>query len=100
MERVAVRLDRSMFNDDVVARTAHRYTGRFFVAITTQEDHFEVTLDPRPGSIVHDDLEKHFLNDALDERLRAIVRSETADLHHELIRAALREAAPSTQSLE
>jgi|LNAP01.1.fsa_nt_gb hypothetical protein len=39
-------------------------------------------------------MEGRFQNDALDERLRELVRAETREIHSQLITAALREATP------
>lgn len=94
MQSSTIRLDRSLFSDEVVARTAHRYTGQFHVALRTEGADIVVALTSLEGSELPADLEGRFRNDALDENLRALVRNETREIHHQLITAALREATP------
>ena len=89
-----VYLDRELFSADVVARTAHRYTGDYFVEVVSQELQHLVRLTPQSPSTVDALISHRFRNDALDERLRERVRAETNDLQTTLIRAALREAKP------
>lgn len=94
MDSSTIWLDRRVFSDEVVARTAHRYTRSFSTRIHSTVDQIGVELTPRGGFEPPPDLEARFHDDALDERLRASVREETQALHAELIRAALREAQP------
>lgn len=96
MERSHYIVDRLLFSDEVVARAAHRQTGRAAVAITTQGDELAVVFTPlEGGDPLPPDLLARFARDLLDERLRASVRLETAGLQEELIRAALLQAHPS-----
>lgn len=92
MDGTIIRLSRRLFGDDVALRTAHRYTHFFHVSFQDNPDEIEVVLTPRDGVEVPADLALRFHSDALDERLREIVRLETRDIHAELIRTALREA--------
>jgi His-Xaa-Ser system protein HxsD len=94
MESSTIRLDRGLFSDDVVARTAHRYTGQCQVALHTDGADIVVVLKPLEALALPADLPGRFQNDALDERLRELVRSETHEIHSQLITAALREAVP------
>ncbi|WP_156170599.1 hypothetical protein [Luteimonas sp. FCS-9] len=94
MDSSTIRFDRGLFGDEVIARTAHRYTNFFHVVVHSTENEIGVELTPRAGVERPSDLKAHFRDDALDERLRQSVREETCDLHAELIRAALREAMP------
>ena len=89
-----IRLDRSLFSDEVVARTAHRYTGQFHVALRTEGADVLAVLTPLEGNELPTDVAGRFQNDALDENLRVLVRTETHELHTQLITAALREATP------
>jgi His-Xaa-Ser system protein HxsD len=94
MSDSTIWLDRRLFNEEVVARAAHRYTDFFHVKIHGNADEIGVALTAREGVDRPADLEARFRDDALDERLRESVRQETQGVHAELIRAALRETQP------
>ncbi|MDR7193275.1 hypothetical protein [Luteimonas terrae] len=94
MDGSTIWFDRSFFSDEVIARTAHRYTNFFQVTVHGTVGEIGVELEALQGVERSADLEARFRNDALDERLRETVRKETKDLHAELIRAALRESLP------
>lgn len=100
MASTEIWLDRSIFNDEIIARTAHRYTNRFHVAIRGNANEIGVILTAHEGVSSPVDLEARFRDDALDERLRQSVREETQHLHAELIRAALRESLPAREDGE
>ncbi|MBG9791012.1 hypothetical protein ABD76_00040 [Paenibacillus dendritiformis] len=100
MGSLTIWLDCSFFTNDVIARAAHRYSGRYETVLYTKNGRIGVQLSSRTGGKLPDDLEARFHEDALDERLRASIRKETQDLHAELIRAALREAQPRTADLD
>lgn len=85
-----------VFSIDVVARTAHRYTGDYFVEINSEAAGIQVRLIPIRGDVQIDDIERRFRNDLLDDLLRERVRSQTAELHVVLTQAALRQAQPRT----
>ena len=51
-------------------------------------------LTPLEGNELPADLAGPLQNDALAENLRALIRTETHELHTQLITAALREATP------
>jgi His-Xaa-Ser system protein HxsD len=78
-----------MFSADVVASTAQRYTGDFHVEVSEVAAGRMVRLSSVRTDMACDQMRARFLNDALDERLRERVRSETGDLQLLLIRAAL-----------
>lgn len=88
-------MDARLFSADVVARTAHRYTDRFFIELTSSDVEHTITLTPKYDDVDLTRIEGRFRNDALDERLRESIRAETADLHVSLVEAALRQAAPT-----
>lgn len=94
MRELKIMLERRFFSDEVIARAAHRYTNFFSIELLSSDIEIGVVLTPRDGVQIHADLKSRFLNDALDERLRELVRVETADIHRDLIQAALREASP------
>ena len=94
MAAVRLSMDARSFSADVVARTAHRYTDRFFVELTSSGDAYAVTLTPKRDDVDLTGIERRFRNDALDERLRERIKVETADLHISLVQAALRQAKP------
>jgi His-Xaa-Ser system protein HxsD len=92
---IEIVLDGGLFSVDVIARTAHRYTGDYFVETVSTPSGALVRLTPKTDSLSFHLLAERFRNDALDERLRERVRTETSELHTALIRAALQQATPS-----
>lgn len=84
-----------LFSADVVARTAHRYTSRFFVELARSDDGHMVMLKPKCDDVDLTSIEDQFRNDALDEQLRERIREETSELQVALVQAALRRAAPT-----
>lgn len=92
MHSQELRFDRALFSDDVIARTAHRYSNDYFIDLQVDGDTTIVRLTAKVNSGDQGELPARFRNDALDERLRQIVRDETSDLQLTLIRAALNEA--------
>lgn|GEM_PF-938365 len=88
-----------LFSQDVVARTAHRYTADFFVDVTVRGDSIVVCLTPKTSSMDCQDIEGRFRNDALDDRLRAEVVKQTRDIHAALVQAALSGAHPTSGKL-
>lgn len=94
MHAIEIVLDGGLFSADVVARTAHRYTGDYFVETLSAPSGLLVRLTPKKDSDNSYRLAERFRNDALDERLRERIRTETADLHTALVRAALHQALP------
>ncbi|HBK45501.1 MAG TPA: hypothetical protein DDZ67_03525 [Xanthomonadaceae bacterium] len=94
MESSQYVVDRRLYSDEVVARAAHRYTGQMNVALTIQGDGLAVVFSALGGGPLPADLSVRFSRDLLDERLRALVRAETAGLQQDLIRAALLQAQP------
>jgi His-Xaa-Ser system protein HxsD len=94
MDSSTIRLDRGLFGDEVVTRTAHRYSGQFHVSLHAEDAEIVVVLTTLDGSDAPADTAGRFQNDVLDEQLRQIVRRETHEIHSQLISAALREAAP------
>lgn len=98
MASVRFLMDAGLFSDDIIARTAHRYTSHFFVDIGCSGDGHTITLTPRREDVETANLEGRFRNDALDERLRERIRDETAELHLSLVQAALRRVSPGDVS--
>ncbi|MCD9032577.1 hypothetical protein LDO32_12660 [Luteimonas sp. Y-2-2-4F] len=94
MDGSTIWFDRRLFGDEVIARTAHRYTDFFHVAVHSTVDEIGVMLTPHEGVERPADVEARFRDDALDERLRQAVHEETRELHAALIRAALLESLP------
>lgn len=92
-------IDLSIFPIEVVTRTAHRYTDRYFVALTSSDSGLRISLAPKAAHSVEPALRQQFENDLLDDQLRERVGRETATLHTLLVSAALREAAPGNQSV-
>lgn len=94
MNAIEIVLDGGLFSVDVIARTAHRYTGDYFVETVSTPSGALVRLMPKTASTSSHLLAERFRNDALDERLRELVRAETGELHTALVRAALLQTAP------
>lgn len=94
MSTIEVRLDAGVFPADIVMKAAHRYTDAYFVEIKSSTADFIVRLTPKHAEGDTNQLAEHLRNDVLDEQLRALVRSETQDIHTVLIEAALRQALP------
>ena len=95
MSTIEVRLDAGVFSADIVTRAAHRYTDAYFIEIKRSLSDFIVQLTPKQVEPDAGHVVEQLRNDALDEKLRALVRSETQDIHAVLIEAALRPALPS-----
>jgi hypothetical protein len=100
MNAIEIVLDGGLLSVDVIARTAHRYTGDYFVETVSTPSGALVRLTPKMGSISSHLLAERFRNDALDERLRELVRAETGELHTVLVRAALHQAAPPLTTVD
>lgn len=74
----------------VVQRTAHRFAGRYSLAVESADDRSVVRLFRHvddPG-----ELEREFRAALLDDALRARIEAETAPLRHLIVEAALRSA--------
>lgn len=94
MNAIEIVLDGGLFSVDVIACTAHRYSGDYFVETVSTTSDVLVRLTPKTDNVSSHLLAERFRNDALDERLRERVRTETGELHAALVRAALQQAAP------
>ena len=94
MAPIRFLMDAGLFSADMLARTAHRYTDHFFVDLMCSDNGHTVSLTPKREDVGTSDIEGRFRNDALDERLRERIRSETSDIHVSLAQAALRLATP------
>lgn len=95
MDAIEIYVDVSVFEHDVIARAAHRYTGEFFVELLLAVSPHRVLLTPMKTDVDIDRLAQRFSNDLLDERLRVRIRAETGELQIALIQAAMREAVPA-----
>ncbi|AMJ56608.1 MULTISPECIES: hypothetical protein [Stenotrophomonas] len=91
MESSQYVVDRRLYSDDVVARAAHRYTGKHKVELRIEGDTIVASFE---SPSLPEDIDASFARDLLDERLRAQVRAETAGLQEELLKAALAQAQP------
>lgn len=100
MERSHFIIDSHLYSADVIARTVHRYTGDFGVELRRHDSGIEAVFWSLDGSELPDDLWTRLSRDLLDERLRAVVRAETAGLQQELLRAALIHARPVDAHVE
>lgn len=92
MNAIEIVLDEGLFSVDVIARTAHRYTGDYFIETVSTPSGVLVRLTPKTDTISSCLLTERFRNDALDERLRELIRVETGELRIALVRAALLQA--------
>ncbi|MGR4877154.1 His-Xaa-Ser system protein HxsD [Pseudoxanthomonas sp. LARHCG66] len=94
MDSIELELDALFFDEDVIARTAYRYSGDFYVLVKSAGANHVVTLRPRTSDVDMADLAARFQTDACDDRLRAQVALQTGDLQRLLMRAALESAEP------
>jgi His-Xaa-Ser system protein HxsD len=94
MDAVEIILDGGLFSAEVAARAAHRYTGDYYVETVSTSAGALIRLTPKTDNVSTDLLAERFRNDALDERLRERIRTETGELHTTLVRAALQQATP------
>ncbi len=94
MEAIEIRVDGGIFDDDVIARMAHRYTADWSVRFAREGDTVCVHMAPLRSDVDAYGLAERVSNDLLDERLRRQVRAETQDIHVALLQAALRQAVP------
>jgi His-Xaa-Ser system protein HxsD len=85
---VLFNVDSALFSADVVARTAHRYSGNYFVRLETSPSGFIVSLTARRPGAITPELEAQFRTDLLDDRLRALVEAQTEKLKTALTHAA------------
>lgn len=89
---IHIKVDGAIFSADIVARTAHRYTGECSVEVRAAPGTIDVKLRALPSRSLPPDIEGRFRNDLLDDRLRASVEAQTSELHAVLARAALHES--------
>jgi hypothetical protein len=94
MNAIEIVLDGGLFSVDIIACTAHRYTGDYFVETVSTTSDVLVRLTPKTDNVSSHLIAERFRNDALDERLRERVRAETGELHVALVLVALQQAAP------
>lgn len=94
MDAIRIDIDVGVFSPDVISRAAHHYTGDFFVELRLSAPSCFVELTPKCANLDVANVALRFGNDLLDERLRSVIREQTADLQLTLVKAALREASP------
>lgn len=99
MNAIEIILDGELFSVDVVARTAHRYTGDYYVETVCTPASASIRLTPKTERVNSDLLAERFRNDSLDERLRERIRAETGELHTALVLAALQQAAALSSAI-
>jgi His-Xaa-Ser system protein HxsD len=92
MEVVTVRLSKSMFSAEAVARASHRHTGKCFVSLRDDERSWLVELTSKQLGVSLEDAGRALENDALDELLRIQIRSQTVGVAEVLLSAALSHA--------
>lgn len=86
----------AVFSVDVVARTAHRYSGEYFVRLDAVAHGVRVTLSPRRADLTAPArLEDQFRTDLLDDRLRERIEQQTLEIKTALTRAAFTGAGGS-----
>jgi His-Xaa-Ser system protein HxsD len=85
-------VDLTVFDLEVVQRTAHEFT-RAYVRIARVDDtHVDVTFTSRPGAVLSADLVSEFENALLDFAVRARLARETATVRDLIYRQAFVEA--------
>lgn len=99
MYGIKLLLDRAVFSEEVMVRTLHRYSGRYFVELHSGIDDWEVMLTDKQAGSIDSEVAAQFKNDALDERLRDSIRTLTIGVAELLLTTALTHAAGTHEPL-
>ena len=98
---VSTTVDTGVYPLDIVLRTCHRFTGEFYLHAQFVEDHVvEVTFLEKDGDRTSDEIPGRFLNELLDQSLRARVAEETHEVRNLILAHALSETCLFRAELE
>ncbi|MDM4772931.1 His-Xaa-Ser system protein HxsD [Solimonas sp. SE-A11] len=93
-----ISVDGSMYSLAAIQRTAHRFTGQFWIEISRRDDGFAVALKPRAQATNTDSLRQEFFTALLDESLREQILDQTREIRDTLVRKAFMGAQPARQA--
>jgi His-Xaa-Ser system protein HxsD len=89
--RVIVAVDTTLFSEAEAYKAAYWFSDRLFVAISREGGQLTASFSSKPGTVLPLNLEEHFENALIEEKVRSVVRQETADLRKAIFRAAFPE---------
>jgi His-Xaa-Ser system protein HxsD len=89
MNSILININKNVFNEELVIRTMYRYSGKYYVSHQSSDNYWTVSLIPKINGYELDNLVNEFNNDILDEKIRQIVRLETAGVAELLLKTAL-----------
>ena len=92
-----VQIDRQLYGDTAIFKTAYWFTDRFYVFLqSTPDNHITVELRPKASPRLADLQEAcaEFCNSLVDYRVRGIVLAETNTVRDALITKAFMEGVP------
>lgn len=89
MNSISININKNEFNEEQVIRTMYRYSGKYYVSHKSSDSCWMVSLTPKISGYELDNLVNEFNNDILDEKIRQIVRLETAGVTELLLKTAL-----------
>ncbi len=90
-DRVA-RVDLAVYTLEVVLKSAYRFTGRCYLHLQQSGSVVEVRMRPKQEQVDPDVPVREFFNDLLDQRLRGVLASETAEVRNLIMAHALSRA--------
>lgn len=83
-------VDLSVYSEEAVLKSAHRFTGKCFLKVSELGAmKREISLRPKHEQDDPDSILAEFLNDLLDQRLRAVVAAETSGVRDLIMAHAL-----------
>lgn len=101
-EYAQVLIDRQLYSDTAIFKTAYWLTDRFYVFLDTAPDNrLLVELRAKDASPQNTDLQvacAEFCNSLVDFRVRSIVLTETSVVREALVAKAFMEGVPKPQS--
>ena len=96
-EYAQVQIDRQLYGDTAIFKTAYWFTDRFYVFLeSTPENHLIIELRPKvsPQQIDLRVACAEFCNSLVDFRVRGVVLSETSAVRNALVTKAFMEGVP------
>jgi His-Xaa-Ser system protein HxsD len=82
-------IDKTLYDSETVLKTSHKFTDRCYIDINIRDDDIVLSFEVRDeiktalGLIVND-----FLNELIDQRVRAIVEKECCQIRDQIVRKA------------
>lgn len=91
-------VDSALYTFEEVIRAAHRLSGACHVEANRRPGAHVVFVSALPEMALPADARARFFTDLADEKLRSLIRAETAGLREKLVEAALNQAMPGAGS--